>query len=163
MIISSIVAIGENNEIGKDNELLWHLPKDMRWFVDKTRGHTVVMGRKTLDSLGKPLPKRLNIVITRNKDFKPEGVIVTHSVEEALKAAEQAGTDEVFIIGGGHIYEQTLGIIDRLYLTKVHGTFEGADTFFPEINLADWKVKEKIVNEIDEKHDYAFDFYILEK
>lgn len=163
MIVSAIVAVGENNEIGRDNDLMWSLPKDMRWFVDNTRGHTVVMGRKTLDSLGKPLPKRLNIVITRNEDFNPEGVIVTHSVDEALKVAEQEGTDEVFIIGGGHIYEQTLGMLDRLYLTKVHGTFKGADTFFPEVNINDWKVVEKIENEVDEKHAYAFDFYILEK
>ena len=163
MIVSSIVAVGKNNEIGKNNDLLWHLPKDMQWFIDNTRGHTVIMGRKTYESLGKPLPKRLNIIITRNKDFNPEGVIVTHTIEDALQKAKEENTDEAFIIGGGHIYEQTLDMLDRLYLTQVHGSFAGADTFFPEINWDNWRVLKKEENPVDERHAYAFDFYILER
>ena len=134
MIISIVVAISENNAIGKDNKLLWHLPNDLKHFKEITTGHTVIMGRKTFDSVGKPLPNRRNIVITRNKINIP-GCEVVNSIKQAIELC--LGEIEIFIVGGAEIYKQSIDITNNIYLTMVHQTFE-ADTFFPEINKKQW-------------------------
>ncbi|GHU82049.1 dihydrofolate reductase [Bacteroidia bacterium] len=162
MTISIIVAIGKNNEIGKGNDLLCRLSADLKHFKEITLGHTVVMGRKTFDSLPKgPLPNRRNVVISRNKDLKIEGAEVYSSLDYTLiKLLDET---EVFIIGGAQIYEQTLPIADKLYLTKIHAGFPEADIFFPPI---DWKVWREIGRETfpaDEKNPYSFSFLEYER
>ena len=130
-IISIIAAIGENRELGKNNKLLWDIPEDLQRFKHLTQGHPIIMGRTTFESIGRPLPGRTNIVITRTKDYKPEGCVVCHSVTDALSQADNIDTDEIFIIGGGKIYQQTIDLADKLYLTLVKASFL-ADTFFPD-------------------------------
>lgn len=130
-LISIIAAIGSNRELGKNNKLLWHIPEDFRRFKDITSHHPVIMGRTTFQSIGKPLPGRFNIVVTRDTGFRAGGCIITHSLEEALKIAKEKDKDEIFIIGGGQIYEQGIKFTDKLYLTIVDGNFD-ADTFFPD-------------------------------
>lgn len=130
-IISIIAAIGSNRELGKGNQLLWHLPQDLKRFKSITQGHPVIMGRKTFESIGRPLPKRTNVVISSQQDYQPDGVTVVSSLMEALILAPDLDEEEVFIIGGGRVYAESLGYADRLYLTLVDGEFE-ADTFFPE-------------------------------
>lgn len=160
MIVSIVVAIAENNAIGKDNQLLWHLPADLKHFKDITSGHTVIMGRKTYDSIGKPLPNRRNIVVTRNRELELPGTEITNSLEEALALCE--GTEEIFIIGGAELYNRALAATNRIYLTKVHQTYE-ADTFFPEIDPAEWK-ELSIENHLpDEKNKVAYTFSTLER
>jgi dihydrofolate reductase len=159
MIVSFVVAIAENNAIGKENGLLWSLPKDMKHFKEITFGHTVIMGRRTFDSMGKPLPKRRNIVITRNSELKIEGAEVTNSLADAL--ARCAQEEEVFIIGGAEIYKEALKRTDRIYLTRVHQSFDG-DTFFPELNMEDWKETAREEHEPDDKNQIAFTFLTLE-
>src|SRR5687768_9857959 len=139
MIISLIVAAGENNAIGKNNHLPWRLPDEMRHFKNTTMGHPVIMGRKTFESNDNPLPGRLNIVITRNMDFQAKGCAVVHSLDEALKEASKENIEEVFVIGGEEIFRQALPIADRLYLTRVHYAFEG-DTFFPAFDQKEWVI-----------------------
>ena len=129
MIISLVAAMGKNRVIGKDNSLPWKLPEDMKRFKELTSGKTVVMGRTTFESIGKPLPNRINIIITRDKNYKAEGCIVVNSVDEALKYAKDA--DEVMIIGGAQIYQQFLPIANKMYLTLIDEDFEG-DAYFPE-------------------------------
>lgn len=129
--MSAIAAIATNRVIGHGNKLLWNIPEDMKYFREVTRGHAVVMGRKTFESIGRPLPNRLNIVITRDQNFSAEGVTVCHSLEEALNFAREKESEEVFIIGGAQIYTQALPFTDRLYLTIVHKDFEG-EAVFPE-------------------------------
>jgi dihydrofolate reductase len=159
MIVSFVVAIAENNAIGKDNQLLWTLPTDMKHFKDITTGHTVIMGRKTFESMGKPLPKRRNIVITRKLDLKIEGAEVKNSLEEALSAA--AGDEEVFVIGGAEIYKEALSKTDRIYLTRVHQSFDG-DSYFPELNMENWVETAREEHQPDEKNNIAFTFSTLE-
>ena len=166
MKVSLIVAVSENGVIGKDNDLIWHLPKDMRFFKDTTMGHHVIMGRKNFESIPhkfRPLPNRTNMVITRQTAYKADGCMVVSSIEEALQIAKHNGEDEAFIIGGGQIYKLALqaNLVDKIYLTKVHHSFEG-DTFFPALNK-DWKEISRIQNQADEKHLYNFDFITLEK
>ena len=166
MKVSLIVAASENGVIGKDNDLIWHLPKDMHFFKDTTMGHHVIMGRKNFESIPhkfRPLPNRTNVVITRKTDYKADSCIVVNSAEEALQIAKQNGEEEAFIIGGGQIYKLALeaNLVDKIYLTKVHHSFEG-DTFFPALNK-DWKEISRIQNQADEKHLYNFDFITLEK
>ncbi|MEE2700270.1 MAG: dihydrofolate reductase [Bacteroidota bacterium] len=166
MKVSLIVAVSENGVIGKDNDLIWHLPNDMRFFKETTTGHHVIMGRKNFESIPhkfRPLPNRTNVIITRQTDYKAEGCIVVHAVEEALAIAKKNADEEVFIIGGGQIYELVLeaDLVDKIYLTKVHNTFDG-DTYFPELN-DDWKEVEKIQNQADEKHLYNYDFITFQK
>ena len=166
MKVSLIVAVAENGVIGKDNDLIWHLPNDMRFFKETTTGHHVIMGRKNFESIPhkfRPLPNRTNIVITKQSDYKAEGCIVVNSVEEALKVAKSNGDNEVFIIGGGQIYRIALekNLVDKIYLTKVYHSFDG-DTFFPELSNK-WREESKIINKADEKHAYDFDFITLEK
>jgi len=135
MLVNIIAAIGKNRELGKDNKLLWYIPEDFKRFKDLTSGHTVIMGRKTYESLPekfRPLPNRVNVVVTRNVNFKAEGVTVCHSIEEALQFAKQEKTPEIFIIGGASIYEQGIKYADKLYLTLVDKEYPDADAFFPE-------------------------------
>jgi len=166
MKVSLIVAVSENGVIGKDNDLIWHLPNDMRFFKETTMGHHVIMGRKNFESIPhkyRPLPNRTNVVITRQKDYKAEGCVVVNSIEAALEVAKQNGDHEPFIIGGGQIYKITLenNLVDRIYLTKIYHAFDG-DTFFPELN-SDWEEVNKVENKADEKHKYNYDFITLER
>jgi dihydrofolate reductase len=159
MIVSSVVAISENHVIGKDNKLLWYLPNDLRHFKEITSGHTVIMGRKTFDSVGKPLPRRRNIIVTR-QDIAIEGCEVVNSIESALELCK--GEAEVFIVGGAEIYRQSMHLTDRIYLTIVHKEFEG-DSFFPEIDKKEWKEVLREDFEPDEKNLIPYSFITLEK
>lgn len=154
-MISIIAAIGENNELGKNLDLVWHLPDDFKRFKRITTGHTIIMGRKTFASFPKPLPNRKHIVITRQNNYDKPGCSVVHSLEEALELA--ANEKEVFIIGGGEIYKQSLAIADKMELTRVHGSFD-ADTYFPEIDFSLWELTKEHYHEKDEKHQYAFTY-----
>jgi dihydrofolate reductase len=159
MIVSSIVATGENNAIGKNNQLLWHMPADLKHFKDITSGKSIIMGRKTFDSVGKPLPKRRNIVVTR-QDITIPGCEVVKSVEEGLELCK--GEEEVFIGGGAEIYKQAMHLTDRIYLTIIHKNFD-ADTFFPEIDHKIWKETEREDHAPDDKNQYAYSFITLER
>ena len=166
MKVSLIVAVSENGVIGKDNDLIWHLPKDMKFFKDTTLGHHVIMGRKNFESIPhkfRPLPNRTNIVITRQSDYKAEDSIVVNSVEESLKVAKSNGENEAFIIGGGQIYKLALeaNLIDRIYLTRIHHSFDG-DTFFPELS-SDWEEVNREDCFKDNNHKYDYSFIVLEK
>ncbi|MTI31058.1 dihydrofolate reductase [Xanthovirga aplysinae] len=157
MIKSIIVARGKNGVIGRNNQLIWRLPKDLKFFKQKTMGHHIIMGRKTFESMGKPLPGRTSVIITRNPDYKVEGAIVAHSLEEALNVCQKANQKEVFIIGGADIYKQALSLADIIYVTEVEASFDG-DAFFPEMDLTDWKLEWKEKHDVDEKHLYPFLF-----
>ena len=150
-----IVAMAENRAIGKNNELLWHLPKDFQHFKSVTMGKPILMGRKTFESIGKALPGRKNIVITRDNNFTAEGIVIVHSITAALEATEEF--DDVMVIGGASFYEQMLPVTETLYLTVVHQDVE-ADAFFPEIKAEDWEVVEQVKHEADEKHAYPYSF-----
>ena len=158
MILSAIVAVSENNAIGVNNQLPWHLPDDLKFFKRTTLGKPVLMGRKTYDSLGKPLVNRLNVVISRTDVQLPEGVVLVHSIEDGIKRIKQEATEEGFILGGGIIFEQTMNIVDRLYITRVHTHLDGADTFFPDIEEGQWKLVWEEHHPEDEKHKYSFTF-----
>ena len=166
MKISLIVAAAENGVIGKDNNLIWHLPKDMKFFKETTTGHHVIMGRKNFESIPhkySPLPNRTNIIITRQSDYVAKGCVVVNSLEEALEFARDNGEGEAFIIGGGQIYKLALdkGLVDKIYLTKIHYSFDG-DTFMPPLS-SNWIETKKIEHPADEKHRYSYDFITLEK
>ncbi len=156
-MISLIVAASTNNAIGKNNQLLWHLPKDLKFFKNKTWAMVVVMGRKTFESVNKPLPGRINIVITTKNDWKAEGVWVAKDLEDALAQAETTNCKEIFIIGGGEIYKQIMPNADKIYMTRVHAEIEG-DTFFPEIDVSKWELVSSEDFAADEKHGYGFSF-----
>ena len=165
MIVSAIAAVAANRVIGKDNDLVWSLPDDMRFFQQTTTGHHIVMGRKNYESLPakwQPLPNRTNIVVTRQKDLRIEGVLITHSVQEALDLAREAGETEVFIIGGGEIYEISMPLLDRMYCTEIHSDFEG-DTYFPAFDKSEWKEVSRDFHPIDDRHAHSFDFVIYER
>ena len=157
--ISIVVAIAANNAIGKDNQLLWRLPNDLKHFKQITSGHTIIMGRKTYDSVGKPLPNRRNIVITR-QNINIDGCEVVKSLDSALALC--ADEPEVFIVGGAEIYKQAILLTDTIYLTIVHHNFEG-DTYFPEIKADEWKETEREDHKPDEKHEFAYSFITLER
>lgn len=161
-MISIIVAVANNNEIGKDNNLLWHITEDMKYFRRVTSGHTVIMGRKTWESIGKPLPNRRNIVISRtlNADALP-GAEIFSSLESVIAALP--ADEENFIIGGGEIYRQALPLAQKLYLTKVHTTINDADTFFPTIDSKEWKEVSSESFERGEKFEHPFEFVVLER
>jgi len=162
-MITIIAAAAENNALGKDNDLVWHLPDDFKRFKELTSGHHVIMGRKTFESLPGTLPNRTHVVITRRHDFKAVGnCIVVHSLETALKAAQN--DDQPFIIGGGEIYKQAMTIADKIELTRVHTSVE-ADTFFPEIDLEQWELIAQEQHAQDDRHKYAFSYltYIRKK
>ncbi|WP_374464954.1 dihydrofolate reductase [Chryseobacterium sp.] len=156
-----VVAMGEKNEIGFENQLLWHLPKDLKHFKEITSGHPVIMGRKTYESIGKALPNRTNIVVSRKKDWFEEGILIVGSIKEALKFAKKID-EEVFVIGGGNIYEQTMDVVDRLEVTLVKADLE-ADTFFPKIDPKIWKKTNETCHEKDEKNGYDFCFQTFER
>jgi dihydrofolate reductase len=153
-MITMIAAAGENNELGKDNDLLWHLPDDFKRFKQLTTGHYIIMGRKTFETFPKPLPNRTHLVITRNKNYTKEGAVVVHSMEEALKMVEK--DEQPFIIGGGEIYKMGLPFAEKIELTRVHGTFDDADTFFPEFSKNEWQLISETKHGKDEKHKYSF-------
>lgn len=156
--ISIIAAIGKNRELGKDNKLLWHIPADLKRFQKITLSHPVIMGRKTFESIGKALPGRINIIITENKKFKVEDCIVCHSLGDAVKIASKKDKKEIFIIGGGQIYNQAINLADKLYLTIVQGNFD-ADTFFP-----DYSRFNKVIRREEGKYkQYRYTFLELEK
>jgi len=154
-MITMIAAAGENNELGKNNELVWHLPDDFKRFKNLTSGHYIIMGRKTFESFPKPLPHRTHVVITRDTTYKKEGIVVVHSLDEALIKASR--DEQPFIIGGGEIYKLGLEISDKIELTRVHGTFD-ADTFFPKIPQEEWELAHEVFHEKDEKHNFAFTY-----
>jgi dihydrofolate reductase len=159
MKISLVVAASDNHAIGKDNQLLWHLPKDMRFFKNTTWALPILMGRKTFESLGnKPLPGRLNLVITRQAGVTYNGATVVSSLEEAISMAKQNDYKELMVIGGGEIYTMALPIADSIYLTRVHTTIEG-DTYFPVLGT-DWVMESSEPHLADEKHAFNFDFEI---
>ena len=158
-MVSLIVAIAQNGVIGDKNTLLWNIKEDMRRFRSTTTGHAVIMGRKTFDSIGRPLPKRTNVVITRG-DVAYEGCEMVHSLEEAI--AKFSADEEVFIIGGAQIYAQALPLVDKLYLTIVHRDYEG-DTSFPEIDYSQWREISREEFERGEEYDGAFTFIDLER
>jgi dihydrofolate reductase len=158
--ITLIAAIAHNNAIGKDNDLIWHLPADLKRFKSTTSGHHIIMGRNTYESIGKPLPNRTSVIITRNSDYTAEGCIVVNSLEEAIKVAK----DDVspFIIGGAQIYNQAIEIADKLDITEVHHQFD-ADVFFPEIDLKVWQEMSREKFSSDEKNQYDYSFITYQK
>lgn len=161
-MISLIAAIGKNNELGKKNALLWDMPNDMKHFRDTTRGHTIIMGQKTYESMGKPLPNRRNIVVTRNKDFRAEGVEISYSLEDTMRSFKDS-PEEIFVIGGGEIYKQTIEKADRLYITHVNATYPDADAFFPEIIPIVWNEVSHEEHNADDKHAFDYTFSTYEK
>lgn len=156
--LSIIAAMDRNRLIGRDNQLPWQLPADLQHFKSTTMGKPIVMGRKTWESLGRPLPGRVNIVITRNTAYQAEGTTVVHSLEEALTVASDA--EEIMIIGGANLYTQALAQVERLYLTRVEGSFEG-DAWFPEFSDADWQLQSSEMHEPDEKNRHPYRFETL--
>ncbi len=154
-MIIMIAAVAENNALGKDNELVWHLPNDFKRFKSLTTGHHIIMGRKTFESFPKPLPNRTHVIITRQKDYNPTDCIVVDSIEKAIAVCPENETS--FIIGGGEIYNLALPFADKLEITKVHHSFE-ADAFFPEIDSNQWKEIQTELNPIDEKHQFAYTY-----
>lgn len=162
MIVSAIVAVSKNGVIGKDNQIPWYLPADLAWFKRTTIGHHVIMGRLSFRSIGRPLPKRTNIVVTRDPFFTATGCLVAHSVEEALDLALGAGETEVFIIGGGQIYRQSIPYWDRVYLTAVDIEVQG-EVHFPEMKKEEWKLVREEHHEPDDKNPLSYTFRVLER
>lgn len=156
-MISLIVAAAENNAIGMSNQLLWHLPNDLKFFKNTTWGMPVIMGRKTFESVNKPLPGRFNIVITRQAVWQVDGVITATDLQDALKKAAETNCKEFFIAGGGEIYKEAFRQADKIYLTRVHETIDG-DTFFPVIDESEWQLISSQDFVADEKHKYAYSF-----
>ena len=156
-----VVAMGKNREIGKENQLLWHLPKDLKHFKEITSNHPIIMGRKTYESIGKPLPNRTNIVISRKTDWFEEGILIVGSIKEAIKFAKKID-EKIFIIGGGNIYEQTIDLVDQLEITWVDATLE-ADTYFPKIDEKIWRKTDEICHGKDEKNQFDFCFQTFER
>ena len=160
MTISFVVAMGRNKVIGRNNSLPWNMPADMKHFKKLTLGKPIIMGRKTYETIGKPLPNRKNIIITRDQDYKAEGCIVAHSIEESLQSAENA--EEVMVIGGAQIYKEFLPKANRIYLTIIDHDFEG-DTHFPEYNEEEWQEIEREEHKADEENKYDYVFVTLER
>ena len=160
-MIAIVVAIAENNVIGKNNQLIWHLPADLKHFKHITLGHPILMGRKTYESIGKPLPGRTSIIITTQKGYSAEGCIVVHSIQEALAKAKQLD-EQVYLIGGAEIYKQALSQVDTIYLTRLHHTFEG-DTYFPELQESEWQVVAAEKRAPDQKNKYSYSFLELSR
>ncbi|WP_373603242.1 type 3 dihydrofolate reductase [Aggregatibacter sp. HMT-949] len=159
MTFSLIVAATLNGVIGKDNQMPWHLPADLAWFRQNTTGKPVIMGRKTFESIGRPLPKRINIVLSR-KPYEYEGVIWKESLESALEAVKES--EEIMLIGGGELFKQYLPYADKLYLTQIQADIDG-DTFFPLLNWDEWEIEFEQYREKDEQNPYACRFLILRK
>ena len=166
MVVSLIVAVSENKVIGKDNDLVWHSPSDMKFFKDNTKGHFVIMGRRNYESIPhkyRPLPNRTNVIVTRQDNYKAEGCLVVNSVEEAIELAQKSGDKEPFVIGGGQIYKHAIenNLVDRVYLTRVHTEIDG-DTYFDDLD-DDWKLVHTDLHPSDEKHSFAFTFQTFER
>ena len=159
-MLSLIVAAGEHNEIGKDGRMPWHLPADLKHFKEVTLGKPVIMGRRTHESIGKALPGRRNIVVTRNASYTAEGCEIAHSLREALEFA--GNKTEIMIIGGAALYRETLPLAERIYLTRVAGRFE-ADTYFPALNPKEWQEKQRLHRPADDRNARACDFIVLER
>jgi len=162
MIISCIVAVARNGVIGQDNEIPWYLPADLGYFKRVTMGHCVLMGRNCYASIGRPLPKRTNIIITRDPFFISSACLVARSIPEALHMAHETGDEEAFIIGGGQIYEQSVAYWDKLYLTEVDADIPG-DVYFPALDMSEWKLISESKHLKDEKNQYDYSFKIFEK
>ena len=167
MKITLIVAVAENNVIGKNNALIWHLPKDMQYFKKITEGHHIITGRKNYISIPekfRPLQNRTNIILTHQKDFKEDNCIILHTLEDAISFAKNNNEKELFIIGGGQIYREAIekNVVDKMYITHVHQAFEG-DIYFPEIDTTQWKIVGSEKYEKDEKHKYSFTFVEYQK
>ena len=167
MKISMIVAMAHNRVIGKDNKMPWHLPADLQWFKSVTSGSPILMGRKTYDSIGRPLPKRLNIVLSRNNNLKIEGCSVVNSLDSALSIAQNSNrddisNDELFIVGGANLYEAFIDKADRLYLTLIDEAFEG-DTFFPDYSVYEWQEMERVNHLPDTANPHAYSFITLDR
>jgi dihydrofolate reductase len=163
MIVSTIVAIGNNNEIGRANTIPWYLPADLKYFKKITSGHPIIMGRKCFESIGKPLPNRTNIIVSRNPEFYIDDCILVHSVSAGLVVAEERGAEEAFIIGGGEIYVRGLPLTQRLYLTQIDIDIPDADIFFPDINMDSWEIISEEQHSKDEKNLYNYTFKVLER
>jgi len=161
-MLSHIVAASENNIIGIKNGLPWHLPADFKYFKNKTWGMPVIMGSSTYESMKKDLPGRINIVVTNKTDWHPANVFISHSINDAIEKANESDANEIFIIGGGKVFRETIGLIDRIYLTRVHTTVDG-DTSYPELDKTKWKLKSEESHPADEKNNYPFTFEIWEK
>ena len=162
MIVSAIVAVAKNGVIGRNNDIPWYLPADLKYFKKITLNHHIVMGRKCYQSIGRPLPKRTNVIITRNPFFIASNCLVTNSVEEALELAQKNGEEEVFIIGGAQIYALSLPYWDRLYLTEVDIEPEG-DILFPSLDMEEWILLSEEPHLADEKNEMAYNFKVLER
>lgn len=165
MTVSLIAALSKNRVIGKNNDLPWHLPDDMKYFMQTTKGHHTIMGRKNYDSIPekfRPLPNRTNIIVTRQLDFKAPGCLVVNSLEKGLDIARGNGEREVFIIGGSDIYTLGIPYANRLYLTEIDAIIEG-DTFFPQVNQVQWKESSRRTHPADQRHLYSFDFVVYDK
>lgn len=154
--------MSENRVIGRDGELPWHLPADLKHFQQTTMGHPVIMGRRTFESLGRPLPRRANIIVTRNSDYEVDDAIVVRSLEEAIQAADDDDSEEIFILGGEEIFRQAMPRAQRMYLTIVHAEVDG-DVMFPEFNANEWRTIERCQHPADEKNEYACTFKTLER
>jgi dihydrofolate reductase len=163
MNVSIIAAMGENRVIGANGKIPWHLPADFKRFKELTMGHPIVAGRKTFESIGKPLLGRTNIVVTSNEQYRADGCLIAHSLEDALKLAEHTpGGKEIFVIGGGEIYKMALPKAQKIYLTRVRGSFDG-DTFFPEFDQNDWQRVSSEEHKKDEKNQFEFTFTVYER
>lgn len=160
-MITIVVAMGHNNVIGADNQLLWHLPRDLKHFKNLTSGHPIIMGRKTYESIGRPLPNRTNIVVSQRENWFEEGILIVGTIKEALKFAQRIDKD-IFILGGGSIYQQTLDKADRLEVTLVDVNIEG-DTFFPEIDTRVWEKIAEVAYDKDEANPYNLSFQTFER
>ncbi|MCB9053824.1 MAG: dihydrofolate reductase [Lewinellaceae bacterium] len=163
MIVSAIVAVGRNNVIGKDNDIPWHLPADLKYFKRRTLNHHIIMGRKSFESIGRPLPMRTNIIVTRNPFFIASNCLVAPSIEEALSIAYDNGEEEAFIIGGGEIYRQSMAFWDRVYLTRVETAVEDGEVFFPELAEKEWRLVSSESHEPDEKNPHRYTFEVYER
>lgn len=162
MILSLLVAADENNVIGKDNQLPWHLPNDLKYFKNLTWALPIVMGRKTFESIGKPLPGRQSIVITRNTDWQQDGVSVVHSFEEAIELAKSFDVKEIFVIGGAEVFKSAFDKAGRVYLTRIHHRFDG-DVFFPEVGTDQWNLVSQKFCHADEKNAWSHTFQVWER
>jgi dihydrofolate reductase len=162
MRISAIAAMSLNRVIGKDNQIPWHMPADLRFFQRTTTGHFVIMGRKNYDSMGRPLSNRTNVIITRNPFYVSSGCLVVHSLEAALGLAYNAGEEEAFIIGGGEIYLLAMDYLDRIYLTTIDAQVDG-DVYFPELTIEDWRVVHEESHDADDKNPYPFVIRIYDR
>ena len=154
-MIIIIAAVSENNALGKNNDLVWHLPDDFKRFKELTSGHYIVMGRKTFESFPKPLPNRTHVIVSRQKNYAPEGCLLANNLEEAIKLCPT--NENIYIIGGGEIYKQSMAFADVLEITRVHHSFE-ADTFFPTIDASIWQLTKEEFHPADEKHRYSFTY-----